>query len=133
VGSFVNRAKIIRDAALRPKQRLHSQFEALRSAKGTNTEPDIPDTMTRRSLAEADAKHMATLRASLEKLDGEVSTFVAKARASLFPFDPKGALLRQEMRTHLRSITDERKRIVPWMKVLNFARRPRKRFRCSVA
>ena len=110
-GSFIARAKQVRSQVLKIAQRHHAMFEEQRRASAKGESPRIPDPPARQAQSQKDLDALKALRAEYEKIDGEVFDFGLNTRGNLFDYksDINDALLRQELRGHLRSL-DEKNR-----------------------
>jgi hypothetical protein len=112
-GGWSGQAYQIYSQALNIGKRYHDQNVALHiHAQAPNTPPPaLPDVQARSQLARADGKRLAALKAKMAAIADEVKV----KEASLRPFDYESAgiidaMRRQEMRSHLRSMTDEQRR-----------------------
>jgi hypothetical protein len=97
--------------SLRIAQRYHEQNLEIVKAQQLNKAPTLPDLTTRQQRARADQKRLAQIQSRLAKLDGEV--FDRKIKLRPFEYDRTdtvGALNRQELRAHMRTMTNEQRR-----------------------
>src|SRR5262245_18334405 len=109
-GSYVGQLRHQFGEAVKVAQRHHEQNRSVIMARHTRTTPTLPEPTVRQTIARQETKKLGDIAKAVAAVAD--TAFVAKAKLKPFDYgaDVVDALARQELRSHLRTMKDDKRR-----------------------